>query len=287
MTPYCITPSEITHNKREGISYHPIMLQDILYELDAASVAQIATSIGGLVSLFHYFCPKRSATIWGIPTDARSPQVVFWIVERIGFVNFLMAFAFRLIFYYDIHYSDAFGVIFAIWATDYLYSILCVRFIQGSASRITFRKMLLTNFIVVSIAFILHALNSMWGEVVMKFVLQCTLLTGFFQTLVPKFGLYQSGLSSDDRGCNEGLMRIHGGSLMQFATFGVLIMNGFEAKRALCLAMMMQLTQLFFSHYVAYGAYGDERAVGLTKSSFWILCYIPIIMTLWTNGNGQ
>ncbi len=264
-------------NTKRKINSFQKMLQDLFYELDATFVAQIATFVGGLISIFTYLCPKISASIWGIKVKS---QVAVWIVERIGFFDTLMVLLFRLICFHDIHYSDAFGIIFTIWTVDYLYSLLCFRFIQDSNS-VMFKQMLWTNFGAAASISILYIFHSFWTNVLIKIVLICCISTGLFQVFLPKFGLYQSGFPSDQKGgCNEALIRILGGSLMQLGTFGLLVINGYKARNSLGLAMAMQLVQMCFSRYTASD---EELKSGLstTAATVWFLFYIKTIVPIW------
>ena len=70
---------------------------------------------------------------------------------------------------------------------------------------------------------------------------------------------------------------------MQFSSFGVLTLSGFEVKHALSKAMTLQLVQILFSQYIVH-AHEKKSVLDTRKSTFCILFYIPAIIKLWMDG---
>ena len=259
------------------------MLQDYLYEVDSTSAAQLVTIIGGLASLIHYVFPKGSAMNWGI--SARSP-IVFWIVERTGFINCLMALACLLTFFYNVDDSDAMKFVFTIWACDSLYQAFFRPIFIAGSNHVMYRTKYVVYFFLLTSPILLHFIlpeDYVWGERVMKTALHYALFQGFLQTVFPPYALFLHGFPCDDRGYSEALFRIYGGSLMQFAAFGLSAMNGVEGKKALYRGMMCQLAQMFFSRFVLH----DAVKLGLDGNAFdfWILLYLPAICSLWLSAS--
>jgi hypothetical protein len=254
------------------------MLSEYIFELDSKTTAQIVTLIGGIASLFHYLAPKRSALRWGLWREEAHNPIVLWLIQRTGLINCQMALACLLTFFYNFSPTDTIVAVFVTWSLDSFYTAM-FRTIPGGTNNAMHKRGHWINFLLSTTAILLHYWKPQWGDEIAAWGMGWALFNGLLFTLLPSYGLYQWGLPNDRRGYNEALCRIHGGSLMQVAAFGFLMMKGVDSTRALSRAMMLQAFQFCLSRFVLH----EDDKLGLDKSalSFWILFYIPAIGSLW------
>jgi len=249
------------------------MIQEYLFELDSKTAAQVITVIGGQASVIHYLLPGISANKWGL--QCKDP-IVLWLVERTGLINLQMAFACFLMFFYNFEVRDVMNLVFVTWALDSL-NVALFKTIPGG-NNVLHKRGHWINFVLSSSLLACNSFIPSLGNKATVLALVWALLNGLTFTLLPRYGLYQWGLTSDIKGCHEALFRIHGGSLMQIAAFGLFLMGGMDSAKSLSRAMMLQVSQLFFSRYILH----EDHKLGLNRdaSNFWILLYIPAIASL-------
>jgi len=249
------------------------MIQEYLFELDSKTAAQAITVIGGQAAFIHYLLPGISAKKWGLQ---HKDPIVLWLVERTGLINLQMAFACFLLFFYNFEVRDVMNLVFVTWALDSLNVALFTTIPGGN--NVLHKRGHWVNFAISSSILACNFLIPSLGKMATRLALFWALFNGLTFTLFPRYGLYQWGLTSDKKGCHEALFRIHGGSLMQIAAFGLSLLGEMDATKSLSRAMMLQVSQIFFSRYILH----EDEKLGWNKdaSNFWILLYIPAIASL-------